>query len=90
MVLEMAAFDLVKVMNYPLPHYEVGIVALVQPLVERGNVESDRIKEIVPRIRAWVHPPSLNGKKAEHGSCPTGCNTLGNRGNLVVSMCFSS
>ena len=86
---ESAGFDLAKVIHYPLPHYEVEIMGLVQPLVERGNVEIVGIEEDAPQIRAWVHPPSLNGNKAQQRSGSTGCNTLGHRGNLVVSVCFS-
>ena len=88
---ERGGFVLAKVIQYPLPHYEVEIVGLVQPLVERGNVEIVGIEQIVPRIRAWVHPPSLNGNKAERTSGSTRCNRLWgtNQGNLVVSMCFS-
>ena len=56
LVLEKGGFDLAKVIHYPLPHYEVEIVGLVQPLVERGNVEIVGIEQIVPPIRAWVHP----------------------------------
>ena len=86
---ERAGFDLAKVIHYPLPQYEVGIVRLVQPLVERGDVEIVGIEEIVRLIRASVHAPSLNGNKGERRSGSTGCDTLGNRGNLVVSICFS-
>ena len=62
---ERAGFDLAKVIHYPLPHHKVDIMGLVQPLVERRNVEIVRIEEIVPRIGAWVPSPSLNGNKAE-------------------------
>ena len=45
---ERAGFDLAEVIHSPLPHYEVEIVRLVQPLVERGNVKIVAIQEIVP------------------------------------------
>ena len=48
---EGAGFDLVKGIHYSLPCYEVEIVGLVQPLVERGNIEIVEIEENVPRIR---------------------------------------
>ena len=83
-------FKLAKVIDYPLQHYESEIVGLVQPLVEPGNVEIVGIEEYIPRICAWVHPPSLNGNKAERRSGSTWGNTLGNRGSFVVSMCSSS
>ena len=86
---ERAALGLAKVMHYPLPDYEVEIVGLVQRLVERGNGEIVVIGEVVPRVCAWVHPPSLNRNKVERRIGSTGCNTLDNRGNLMVSMCFS-
>ena len=87
---ERAGFDLARLIRYLLPHCEVEIVRLVQPLVDLGNVEIVAIEEKVPRIRAGVHPPLLNGHKAERRSGSTGCNTLGNWGNLVLSMCFSA
>ena len=86
---ERGGLDLAKVIHYPLPHYEVETVGLLQTLVERGSVQIVGIEQIVPRIRTWVQPASLKGNKAEHRSGSTRCNTLGNRGNLVVSMCFS-
>ena len=86
---ERAGLELAKVIHYPLSHYEVEILGLVQPLVEQGNVEIVGIEEVVPGTRALVHPLSLNRNKVESRSGSTGCNKLGNRGNLVFSMCFS-
>ena len=86
---ERSGFDLAKVIHYTPAHYEVEIVGLVEPLVERGSVAIVGIEEMVPLIRAWMHPPSLEGNKAEGRSGSTGCNTLGNRGKPVVSMCLS-
>ena len=87
--LENPGLDPAKVIIYQLRHYEVDIVRLVQPFVDQANVGIVGMEEMDPRPCTWVHPQSLKVNKVEGRIGSTGCNTLRNQDNLVVSMCFS-